>query len=76
MLCGLVFLSGAILLIANDSQTKSRALDDVHSKYGERDTDLERTLRDREEELEISKSAMDQALMELHELRTVSLVHV
>ena len=52
-------------------QTKTRALEDIHGRYGERDGELERSLRDKEEELEISKSAMDQALMELHELRMV-----
>ena len=52
-------------------KNKTRALDDVHSKHGERDSDLERLLREREEELEISKSAMDQALVELHELQMV-----
>ena len=52
-------------------KNKTRALDDVQSKHGERDGDLERLLREREEELEISKSAMDQALVELHELQMV-----
>lgn len=53
-------------------QNKTRALDDVHSKYGERDGDLERSLREKEEELEIYKSGMDQTLLELNELRMVS----
>ncbi len=52
-------------------QNKTRALDDVHSKFGERDGDLERTLREKEEELEIYKSGMDQTLLELDELRKV-----
>lgn len=51
---------------ANDVQKKSRALDDLHSKFGERDGDLERLLRDKEEELEISK-----AELELHAERLV-----
>lgn len=54
-------------------QAKSRALDDVHSKFGERDGDLERSLREKEEELEIYKSGMDQTLLELNELRMVRL---
>lgn len=52
-------------------QKKSRALDDVHAKFGERDGDLERSLREKEEELEIYKSGMDQTLLELNELRAV-----
>lgn len=52
-------------------QKKSRALEDVHSKFRERDGDLERTLREKEEELEIYKSGMDQTLLELDELRKV-----
>ena len=52
-------------------QNKSRALDDVHSKYGDRDSDLERTLREKEEELEIFKAGMDQTLLELNEMKMV-----
>ena len=52
-------------------QNKTSALDDIHSKYGERDGDLERTLREKEEELEIYKSGMDQTLLELNELKMV-----
>ena len=55
-------------------QNKTRALDDVYSKYGERDGDLERTLREKEEEVEIYKSGMDQTLLELNELRMVGQV--
>ena len=55
-------------------QNKTRALDDIHSKYGERDSDLERILREKEEELEIYKSGMDQTLLELNELRMVGQV--
>lgn len=55
-----------------DRQGKTRALEDIHSKYSERDGDLERSLREKEEELEIYKSGMDQTLLELNELRTVN----
>lgn len=48
---------------------KTRALDDVHMKLGEGSSDLERQLREKEEELEIYKSGMDQTLLELNELR-------
>ena len=54
-------------------QNKTRALDEVHSKFSERDGDLEQSLREKEEELEIYKSGMDQTLLELNELRMVSL---
>ena len=50
-------------------RNKTRALDDIHSKHRDGDSDLERALRDKEEELEIHKSGMDQALLELNELR-------
>lgn len=50
-------------------RNKTRALDDVHFKLGEGSSDLERQLRDKEEELEIYKQGMDQTLLELNELR-------
>ncbi|KAK5164401.1 sla2 Src-like adaptor 2 [Saxophila tyrrhenica] len=50
-------------------RTKTRALDDTQMKLGEGSSDLERQLREREEELEIYKSGMDQALIEVEELR-------
>lgn len=43
----------------------------MQSRFGERDGDLEQTLREKEEELEIYKSGMDQTLLELNELRVV-----
>ncbi|KAI9653829.1 MAG: sla2 Src-like adaptor 2 [Trizodia sp. TS-e1964] len=48
---------------------KTRALDDVHNKLGDRGRSLERTLREKEEELEIFKAGMDQTLVELQELK-------
>ncbi|KAK3674416.1 sla2 Src-like adaptor 2 [Recurvomyces mirabilis] len=53
-------------------RNKTRALDDVHMKSGEGNSDLERQLREKEDELEIYKSGMDQTLMELNELRNGS----
>ncbi|KAF2482052.1 SLA2 Src like adaptor 2 [Neohortaea acidophila] len=50
-------------------RNKTRALDDTHMKLGEGSSDLERQLREKEEELEIYKSGMDQTLLELNELR-------
>lgn len=50
-------------------RNKTKALDQIHMKYGEQDSDVERTLREREEELEITKAGLDQALVELDELR-------
>ena len=50
-------------------RNKARALDDVHSKIGERDGDLEHDLRAKEDELEIYKSSLDQALLEVDTLR-------
>ena len=57
------------------TQNKNRALDDIHSKYGERDGDLERGLREKEEELEIYKSSLDQTLLELNDLKIVRSKH-
>jgi len=50
-------------------RNKTRALDDTHMKLGEGSSDLERQLREKEEELEIYKSGMDQTLLELNDLR-------
>jgi len=50
-------------------RNKTRALDDTQMKLGEGSSDLERQLREREEELEIYKAGMDQALMEVEQLR-------
>ncbi len=50
-------------------RNKTRALDDVHMKYGEGDSDLVRQLREKEDELEIFKAGMDQTLVELSELK-------
>lgn len=50
-------------------RNKTRQLDDIHMKYGEGDSDLSRQLREKEEELEITRAGMDQALIELEEIR-------
>ncbi|KAG9891354.1 SLA2 Src like adaptor 2, partial [Aureobasidium melanogenum] len=50
-------------------RNKTRALDEAQNKYGEKDSDLERLLREKEDELEIFKAGMDQTLLELNELR-------
>ena len=50
-------------------RNKTRALDDTQTKLGEGSSDLERQLREKEEELEIYKSGMDQTLLELNDLR-------
>jgi hypothetical protein len=41
----------------------------MHMKYREGDSDLERQLREKEEELEIFRAGMDQTLIELNELK-------
>ncbi|KAI9829736.1 MAG: sla2 Src-like adaptor 2 [Phylliscum demangeonii] len=48
---------------------KGRALDEIHDKYGDRNSDVERTLREKEEELDVYKAGMDDALLQLEELR-------
>lgn len=50
-------------------RNKTRALDDAHMKFREGDSDLERQLREKEEELEIFRAGMDQTLLELNELK-------
>ncbi|KAF2876903.1 ANTH domain-containing protein [Massariosphaeria phaeospora] len=48
---------------------KTRALNDAQMKFREGDSDLERQLREKEEELEIFRAGMDQTLLELNELK-------
>lgn len=50
-------------------RNKTRALDDARMKYGEADSDLERQLREKEDEIEILKAGMDETLIELAELK-------
>ncbi|GAM87132.1 hypothetical protein ANO11243_051530 [Dothideomycetidae sp. 11243] len=50
-------------------RNKTKALDGMQMKFREGDSDLERSLREKDEELEIVKAGLDQALMELSELR-------
>jgi huntingtin-interacting protein 1-related protein len=51
-------------------RNKTRALDDMQMKLGEGSSDLQRQLQEKEEELEIYKSSLDQTLLELNELRS------
>ena len=53
-------------------QKKSRALEDIQARFGERDGDIERSLREKEEELEIYKQGMDDTLLELEQLKMVA----
>ncbi|KAL5606318.1 hypothetical protein BROUX41_002733 [Berkeleyomyces rouxiae] len=50
-------------------RNKNRALEDAQSNVRSGNSDLERLLRDKEEELEVYKAGMDQALVELSELK-------
>ncbi|KMU80674.1 huntingtin-interacting protein 1 [Coccidioides immitis RMSCC 3703] len=50
-------------------RTKNRALEEARNSTGERDHDHELTLREKDEEIEVYKSGMEQALMELEELK-------
>lgn len=50
-------------------RNKSRALEEAQDKIRNGSTDLEQLLRDKEEELEVYKAGMDQALVELNELK-------
>lgn len=50
-------------------RNKTRTLDDMQMKLGEGSSDLQAQLREKEDELEIYKSSLDQALVELEELR-------
>nr|ANN44264.1 SLA2 [Sclerotinia trifoliorum]ANN44268.1 SLA2 [Sclerotinia trifoliorum] len=49
-------------------RNKSRALQDVHAKYSEGGSDAERLLKDKEDELEVYKQSLDDALIRLNEL--------
>ncbi|KAL1886934.1 sla2 Src-like adaptor 2 [Ceratocystis pirilliformis] len=50
-------------------RNKTRDLEDAQSNVRSGNSDLERLLRDKEEELEVYKAGMDQALVELSELK-------
>ena len=50
-------------------RNKTRTLDDIRSKHGERDGNHQTALRERDDEIEVYKSGMEQALMELEELK-------
>ncbi|PWY79397.1 ANTH-domain-containing protein [Aspergillus sclerotioniger CBS 115572] len=50
-------------------RNKSRALEDISSKTSERAGDHDLALREKDEEIEVYKSGMEQALMELEELK-------
>ncbi|CAK3790716.1 SLA2 Src like adaptor 2 [Lecanosticta acicola] len=50
-------------------RNKTRALEEIQTKLGEGSSDLERRLREKEEELEVYKQGMDDALLEVNELR-------
>ena len=50
-------------------RNKTRQLEDIRSKHGERNEDHEFALREKDDEIEIYKSGMEQALMELEELK-------
>ncbi|KAI9888381.1 MAG: sla2 Src-like adaptor 2 [Vezdaea aestivalis] len=50
-------------------RNKSRALDDISSRLHEGDSDIQREMHAKDEELEIFKAGMDQTLMELAELK-------
>ena len=50
-------------------RNKTRTLDDIRSKHGERNEDHQASLREKDDEIEIYKSGMEQALEELEELK-------
>ncbi|WEW57506.1 sla2 Src-like adaptor 2 [Emydomyces testavorans] len=50
-------------------RSKNRALEEARNSTGERDHDHEMALREKDEEIEVYKSGMEQALMEVEELK-------
>lgn len=50
-------------------RNKTRSLNDFQDKFREGDSDLERQLREKEDELEIFRAGMDQTLIELNDLK-------
>lgn len=50
-------------------RNKTRTLDDIRSKHSERDGDLDAQMKEKDDEIEIYKSGMEQALEELEELK-------
>lgn len=59
-------------VVLNKVQNKTRALEDISSRNNERSGDHDLALREKDEEIEVYKSGMEQALMELEELKLVS----
>jgi hypothetical protein len=55
-------------------QNKTRALEEISSRNKDRDGDHELVLREKDEEIEVYKSGMEQALLELEELKLVCFV--
>ena len=52
-------------------QNKNRALEDASTRNSERNGDLDLALKEKDEELEVYKSGMEQALEELEEMKMV-----
>ena len=50
-------------------RNKTRTLDDIRTKHSERDGDLDAQLKEKDDEVEIYKSGMEQALEELEQLK-------
>lgn len=48
-------------------RSKQRQIDELMAQKGDMNHDLERQLREKEEELEIFKAGMDQVLLQLNE---------
>lgn len=55
----------------DQGQNKNRALEDISSRNADRQGDHDAVLREKDEEIEVYKSGMEQALMELEELKMV-----
>lgn len=60
-----------MLMLMNHGQSKTRALEEFQSSRGDLNADHEIMLREKDEEIEIYKSGMEQALTELEELKLV-----
>lgn len=57
--------------VANSCQNKSRAIETDSSKTSELQEEHNLAIQEKDEEIEVYKSGMEQALMELEELRMV-----
>ena len=69
--CSQSFYIACSLQVLTGYQNKTRTLDEIRATHGERDRDQDAALQEKDDEIEVYKSGMEQALVELEELKLV-----